>query len=205
MSEKLVWSKVRTNSFDSASSALILVNDDEAKIVKANRKKQIETLIAIAEFSVCVCLCWKSVRDLGFFKAAQLKSRERARQTWEVPRTWEIFFFFFLLALSSGDESTRSKCGRLSTWMVFIGPSLSHVCYLGKCRFEIGRVQNVCLYFRVLKGVLRLSKLDQLDFATSDKCDFLRRGCVSICPLLRRLWFSCSCVQNFSVFDLFFG
>ena len=31
----------------------------------------------------------------------------------------------------------------------------------------------VCVCFRVLKGVLRLSKLDQLDFATSDKCDFL--------------------------------
>ena len=121
----------------------------------------------------------------------------------EVPSTWDFFFSFPTRAEFWCDESTRSKCGRLSTWRVFIGLSSSHVCYLGKCRFEMGRVQSVCVCFRVLKGVLRLSKLDQLDFATSDKCDFLRRGCVSICPLLRRLWFSCSCVQNFSVFDLF--
>ena len=40
------------NSFDSASSAMILVIDDEAKIAKANRKKQIKTLIAIANNTI---------------------------------------------------------------------------------------------------------------------------------------------------------
>ena len=62
MSEKLVWSKMRTNSFDSTSSTLILVNDDEAKIVKANKKKKIKTLIAIAEFYVCVFVLKKCER-----------------------------------------------------------------------------------------------------------------------------------------------
>lgn len=115
------------------------------------------------------------------------KRVERERDKHGKCHAREIFFFFhFLLAVSSGDESTRSTCGGLSTWRGFIGWSSSHVCYLGKCRFEIGRVQSVCFrnlgteFSRVLNGVLRLSKLDQLDLATSDKCDFLRRGYVSI-------------------------
>ena len=79
MSEMLVRSKVRTNSFDYASLALILVNDDEAKIVKANRKIQIETLIAIVEFCVCVCVRWKSVTDGGW----GLEIREMEGESWD--------------------------------------------------------------------------------------------------------------------------
>ena len=95
MSEKLVWSKVRTNSFDSASSALILVNDDEAKIVKANRKKQIETLIAIAEFCVCVCALKKSERFGGFLRHSKRVEKERDKHG-----SAKHVIFFFVISYS---------------------------------------------------------------------------------------------------------